>query len=333
MIGITILVALGLLIFGLDYLKGINFFSNNRTFYSHYGNVQTLVPGSPIRLNGMQVGVVSELYIDPNNQFRNIAVLNISNDNLQIPKKTKAKLGSDILGTSFIELILDSNFNNLLEEGDTIIPDYKYGTMEVVSQKIDPIEVKVNSILGRIDVLLGSVENVVGEDGKELKGIMFSLKKSLNTLNGTVADVDELIKNNSQTITSTLRNIESITLNLRKSNENVTKLVANFADLSDTLKNTDISGTVREAKIALSGVSQLMDEINNGDGSLHQLIYSDSLIGTITSMVTEAERLVENIKMHPNRYLQFAVFGGKDKGIKLDATDERKLKNFLDTLN
>lgn len=328
-IGLTVIVTIALLIFGIDYLKGINFFSSNRTFYSYYGNVQTLVPGSAIRLNGIQVGVVSDLYIDPNNQFRNIAVLNIANEKLKIPKETKAKLGSDILGTSFIELILDSNFNELLKEGDTIAPDYKYGAMEIVSQRIDPIETRVTSILARVDVLLGSVENVVGEDGQELKGIMLSLKKSLNTLNGTINTTDELIKANTQSITNTLRNVESITLNLRKSNDKITNLITNFSDLSDTLKNTDITGTVKEAKQALAGVTKVMDEINNGDGSMHQLIYNDSLINNVNGMIAEAQRLVENIKAHPNRYLQFAVFGSKDKGIKLDAHEEQKLKQML----
>ena len=45
-------------------------------------------------------------------------------------------------------------------------------------------------------------------------------------------------------------------------------------------------------------------------------------------MLDEATRLVENIKVHPNRYLQFSVFGGKEKS-RLDARDEKVLKKFI----
>ena len=49
-------------------------------------------------------------------------------------------------------------------------------------------------------------------------------------------------------------------------------------------------------------------------------------------MIEEAGRLVENIQEHPNRYLQFAIFGGKDKGF-LSSKDEKIVKKWVkDTL-
>ncbi len=342
-IGVTIIIAVLLLIFGINYLKGINFFNSNRSLVVMYDDVQTLVPGSLIKYKGQQVGVVEDIYIEPTSQEKLITILNIADPDLRIPHDSKAKLVPEALGTSYIELILghdtlklpNGEFKVLPSKGpflqpkDTITADYKFGLTEMLTSKVAPVEVKVNSVLGRVDDLLASVEKVVGKDGKELSSIMYSLKTSLNTLSSTVSDADNLIKANSQTITNTLKNVESVTRNLKKSNEKVTKLIANFTDLSDTLKNTDITGTVKEAKEALAGVSKMMDEINNGDGSAHQLIYNDSLINNVNGMIQEAQTLVENIKAHPNRYLQFAVFGSKDKGVKLDSREEKKLKQML----
>lgn len=349
-IGITIVSAVVLLIFGIDFLKGINFFSSNRTFYSYYNNAQNLVPGSPIKVSGVQMGVVKNVMLSSNQQTI-IAELNISNPDLKLPKNSKAMLGSDLLGTSIIDLIIgqdtlkdkEGNYklNNagnymltvsskgLLEEGDTIEPDYKFGTMEMVTNKIEPIETRVNAVLTKVNGLIGGLEGAIGKEGEELRSIMRTLKNTLNTVNSSVQDVDDLVKTNTAYITKTIKNIESITGNLKESNEKVTNLIANFSDLSDTLKNTDITGTVKEAKNALAGVSDLMEEINNGDGSMHQLVYSDSLVDNVNSMIQEAESLVENIKAHPNRYLQFAVFGSKDKGVKLDSREEKKLKELL----
>ena len=159
---------------------------------------------------------------------------------------------------------------------------------------------------------------------------MNSMKSTINTLNTTIVDVDKVVKGSTAEIASTLANVASITENLKKSNQKVTNLITNFSEISDSLKGVDIAGTVAEAKEALAGVTKIMEEINNGTGSAHQLIYSDELVNNVNSMLEETERLVNNIKEHPKRYLQFAVFGGKDKGVKLDATDEKKLRKVLD---
>jgi hypothetical protein len=50
-------------------------------------------------------------------------------------------------------------------------------------------------------------------------------------------------------------------------------------------------------------------------------------------MIDEATRLVENIKTEPKRYVQFSIFGKKDKSI-LDSRDEKLLKKFaVDSLS
>lgn len=338
-IGITVVSAVALLVFGIDFLKGVNFFNNNRIFYSYYSNAQNLMPGSLIKVSGVQMGVVKSVFLSDDQQ-KIMVEMNISNSNLKIPANSKAKLGSDLLGTSFIELIVGQDTTEsgslilskgpFLKEYDTIPPDVQYGAAEIISARIEPVEAKVQTILARVDKVVGGIEGALGAEGEELKRIMNSLKKTLNTVNSAVADIDALVVENKVYLTKTVRNIESITNNLKQSNEKVTKLIANFTELSDSLKNADISGTVNQAKEALAQVSNMMDEINNGDGTLHQLIYTDTLHRNLNAMIQETERLINNIKEHPNRYLQIAIFGRKDKGIKLDATDEKKLKKMLD---
>ncbi|GEM_PF-289293 len=338
-IGITVVSAVALLVFGIDFLKGVNFFNNNRIFYSKYNNAQNLMPGSLIKVSGVQMGVVKSIFLSEDQQDIMVE-MNISNSELKIPANSKAKLGSDLLGTSYIDLIIGQDTLSsgkavpskgpFLKQYDTIPPQVQYGAADIIQARIEPVEAKVQNILIRVEKVVGGIEGALGKEGEELKRIMNSLKTTLSTVNTAVADIDELVLENKVYITKTMKNIESITGNLKQSNEKVTKLIANFTDLSDTLKNTDITGTVAQAKDALAQVSTMMDEINNGDGTLHQLIYTDTLNRNLNAMIQETERLINNIKEHPNRYLQIAIFGRKDKGIKLDATDEKKLKKMLD---
>tara|TARA_B110000977_G_scaffold98436_1_gene129484 strand:- start:5293 stop:6312 length:1020 start_codon:yes stop_codon:yes gene_type:complete len=328
-IGITVVGAIALLLFGINFLKGKNVFNTNRTFYTTYGNVQALVPGSVIKFRGKQIGVV--LNVDLNEaQDRLVTEMSIDEKDLKIPQDSKARLASDFLGTSSIEIVLGKDYNNLLQAGDTINPDFKYGISEIATQKIDPIEKQINFLLEKLNKSLASIDTVLGTDGANLRKMMNSMKSTINTLNTTIVDVDKVVKGSTAEIASTLANVASITENLKKSNQKVTNLITNFSEISDSLKGVDIAGTVAEAKEALAGVTKIMEEINNGTGSAHQLIYSDELVSNVNSMLEETERLVNNIKEHPKRYLQFAVFGGKDKGVKLDATDEKKLRKVLD---
>mgnify|MGYP001945163823 CR=1 FL=1 len=321
------IVAIALLLFGIQFLKGINAFSSNRTFFAAYDNIQGLVPGSGINYKGNKIGVVQDNILDENKNW--ITVLNISESQLEFPVDSKAKLETTVLGESSIQIILGES-DNLLQDKDTIDADYKFGITELATQKIVPIETKVNVLLNKLNKSLASIDTVLGTDGENLRRMMYSLRQTVTTLNSTVQDVDNVVKGSSSDIKKTLENIASITNNIKLSNEKITNLISNFSDISDSLQGADIAGTVMQTKAALAEVTKMMEEINNGNGTAHQLIYSDELVNNVNSMLEETERLVNNIKMHPKRYLQFAVFGGKDKGVKLDATDEKKLKRLLD---
>ncbi|MDB9932099.1 MlaD family protein [Flavobacteriales bacterium] len=327
-IGLTVVAALALLLFGIQFLKGINAFNTNRTFYASYDNIQGLVAGSTIQFKGNKIGVVQDNILDENNNW--ITVLNISNSQLVFPIDSKAKLETTVLGESSIQIILGDS-SQMLQSNDTIKADYKFGITELATQKIVPIETKVNILLNNLNKSLSSIDTVLGTDGRNLRRMMASLQSTVNTLNTTVKDVDNVVKSSSADIKSTLQNVSLITENLKNSNDKVTNLISNFSDISDSLKGVDFASTVAEAKAALAGVTKIMDEINNGTGSVHQLIYSDSLVNNVNAMLKETERLVTNIKEHPKRYLQFAVFGGKEKGLILDAEDERKLQELLDS--
>ena len=326
-IGLTVVVAIALLLFGIQFLKGINAFSSNRTFYAAYDNIQGLVPGSGINYKGNKIGVVQDNVLDENKNW--ITVLNISESALDFPKDSKAKLETTVLGESSIQIILGES-SEMLKNKDTIMVDYKFGITELATQKIVPIETKVNVLLNKLNKSLASIDTVLGTDGENLRRMMISLRQTVTTLNSTVQDVDNVVKGSSSDIKKTLENIASITENVKKSNVKITNLISNFSDISDSLKGADIAGTVMQTKSALAEVTKMMEEINNGNGTAHQLIYNDELINNMNAMLQETERLVLNIKTHPKRYLQFAVFGGKDKGVKLDATDEKKLKKLLD---
>ena len=136
-----------------------------------------------------------------------------------------------------------------------------------------------------------------------------------------------------QNISQIIANVNLITNNLKESNDVINQILENAADISDTLIASDINATIENAKESLEQVNLILYDIQNGDGTLTHLIKDSTMYLSVNKMIDEASRLIENIKTEPKRYVQFSIFGGKDKSI-LDSRDEKLLKKFaVDSLN
>jgi phospholipid/cholesterol/gamma-HCH transport system substrate-binding protein len=46
----------------------------------------------------------------------------------------------------------------------------------------------------------------------------------------------------------------------------------------------------------------------------------------------ELQNLVNDIQLHPERYIHISVFGAKTKGVPLTGSEEKKLRKILDTI-
>ena len=63
-IGLMVFVAIFLLYFGLNFLKGIDIFTSTRSYYTTYENLDGLVASSPVFIKGYKVGQVDEIQYD-----------------------------------------------------------------------------------------------------------------------------------------------------------------------------------------------------------------------------------------------------------------------------
>ena len=60
-IGLIGIAALAMLIFGINYLKGINMFQSANYYYVEYTNINGLAGSSPVFANGYKVGTVRNI--------------------------------------------------------------------------------------------------------------------------------------------------------------------------------------------------------------------------------------------------------------------------------
>ena len=77
--------------------------------------------------------------------------------------------------------------------------------------------------------------------------------------------------------------------------------------------SADIKATVGRVDNAVDNVNGLITDVKSQKGTLGQLIYNKSLYNHLDATVVSADSLLVDLKNHPKRYVQFSVFGKKDK--------------------
>jgi phospholipid/cholesterol/gamma-HCH transport system substrate-binding protein len=291
-IGLTAVVALVLLFFGLNFLKGLNIFSSQSQYYLSFKDISGLSVSSPVYADGYKVGVVKAITYDYKNRSNILVQITVDED-MRIPKGSSAELVSEMLGTVKVNLLLANNPSERCEPGDTIVGGINAGALGKVADMIPAIEAmlpKLDSILTNVNRLLA--DPAMAASLHNVQGITSNLKTSTSELNVLLANVNN---------------------QLPGTVGRVNKVLDNTTTLTGKLKDVDVAGTMAKIDATLNNVQQFTDRLNNNEGSLGLLMRDKSLYTNLNSTVTSADSLLVNLKQHPKRYVHFSLFGKKDK--------------------
>ena len=146
------IVAIVLLVFGYSFLKGNNLLDNNRNFFAVYNDVEGLAVSSPVTINGLQVGTVTDIdFLD--GKGRILVTMNVQND-FQFSKKSKARIyGGDLIGGKSMAIIPDYQGENA-KSGDTLVGDIDEGLLELVNDRLKPLQEKIENAVVSADSLI-----------------------------------------------------------------------------------------------------------------------------------------------------------------------------------
>lgn len=324
------------LILGFFWLKGESFFGEKTEYYVIYENADGLQPGNSVKLNGVQIGKVVSVELNPNDVSSTLIKFSITNPDVKLPKGTIAEMKGDILGTVTLNILypVDSLIaGNFHDNGDTLNAMVAEDIQKTIEKKFDPLMAKINELVETAETAIGTIDMVLGDNTGNLNATFEKLNKSMTNFQNIALNLDSLtmtLSNNRYQITAMMANINSITGNLKESNDAITSMINNVNEVSGNLAQLDLQPTIDKTNQALTDVNLILDEIKNGDGTLTKLMQDSLLYDNVNGMLDEATMLINNIMTHPNRYLQFSVFGGKDKGPKLINQDEKRLKQFAE---
>jgi phospholipid/cholesterol/gamma-HCH transport system substrate-binding protein len=333
LIGIVTLVGISVLIVGSFFLKGQEIWKSRFVYYSVFSNSEGLSTGRPVNLNGLQVGIITNINFQKNNLNNIVVEFELTDPNVfKLKKGSLVLLNSDLLSGSYLDISWGDSLD-YYNSRDTIPSSVSLALEDQINERLIPLEKKTNELISTADSAIKTIEAIFSRNTDNLDESFDGIKNSIKNLEKVSLQIRSLIRSEKDNITQIVSNIETVTSNLKESNEAINKILSNTAKLSDSLVASDIKGTINNAKQSLEEVNMILYDIKNGDGTLTRLINDSTVYLSVTQMIDEATRLVENIKTEPKRYVQFSIFGKKDKSI-LDSRDEKLLKKFaVDSLS
>ena len=295
-IGVFVVTVLVASFFLINYLRGEDIFNKEMEVTSRYDTVEGLVASAPVYIKGYKAGKVSEVAYDAEKEDF-VVTCSISKE-FRIPSDSKMTIYSvDIMGGKGIRIDLGSS-DTSAEDGSMLVPAFEAGLMDGLAEGIAPLLEKVNRTMDSLAVTVSGVNRMLSEDNqKNISSTLAHLDRTMANLNALSASV----QGKSGEIESVIDNMSGLSAKLGHIASQVDTTLSGVNTFVDTINASDIDGL-------LSSVRNLLENINDPDGTVGQLINNDSMYNSVDSLLSDIDELVRKIQENPKKYIKISVF-------------------------
>lgn len=260
--------------------------------------VKTVVPdaggirrGDPVQMRGVNIGRVQSFHIDQGGVEVRLEI----EGEYRIPKDSHVELKSFSLLSGLAAVVVPGTSTAYAERGDLLRGSSETGLLQTATAIADEAEQtlgRVQALLsestlenvevssGRLKELLAQLSEVTGEQRRELKALVDSLRASAGQVEKATAGPE---------LEQSLKRIDELT---RK---------------ADTTAQS-----LERSSRSLEGV---LSRVERGEGTLGKLTADDALyanvnktVDNLNSAATDLRELLQDLKKNPRRYLKFSVF-------------------------
>jgi phospholipid/cholesterol/gamma-HCH transport system substrate-binding protein len=302
--GIIVLGGVLLVILGLSYLKANPLFKQNRVFYAVYENVEGLAVSTNVTINGFAVGKVSSIeFLDDSAK---LLVTFMVDSDFEFSKTSKVEIYEPgLIGGKALAILPAFDGAPMAVDADTLATSRKAGLSELVNQRLEPLQQKLEGMLESADTLLVNINSLLDNKTKN------DLKNSLLKFNQTISSFNGILADNREKLGNTIDNFD--------------KSAASLAVMSEDLSKAELSKTMAELKTTIAGFNSVIAKIDKGEGSIGKLLNDEKLYENLTGASKQMEALLEDMKLNPKRYVHFSLFGKKPD--QYDPPADAEIKN------
>lgn len=326
-------------VWGYKFLRGQNLLKPTNNYYVRYSKIDQLAATSPVLIRGLNVGTVSDLELDKD-MVTIIATLNIKRG-IKIPADAEAVvINVGIMGGKAIDLRISGPCNgpDCAKPGSFLKGSVKGFFDSFLDPGEDGTLAKVKENVGEILMTLGDsltspyANNEIAKTYTQLSLLITNLASITSTLDNSMGQYDRHIQaslsnmailtgalaDNQDKIANSIAHLESITRQFDEAEvgKNAGLLLT---DAQGLIKNLD--STMMEANVAMEKLAFIMQDLEDGKGSLGKLLKDEEFYDNTTATMKNMELLLQDFRLNPKRYVNVSVFGKKQKEYNVPETD------------
>ena len=261
-VGFLALLAFLILYFGFKFLKGNDVFSSARIYYVEYENVDGLMVSNQVMVNGIEVGKVKKVEIQPAKANKILVTLRLSQDIL-IPDKTVAVLSDGaLLGGKIIRLRLDGKGN--LPEDSFLKGETEVGVTALLKERAIPVIANADSLL----VSFRQISHKFDHTGTYLNTLLKTSNETVSNINGSV---NGIVSDNRANIAQISANMKILSSDLMETEKQLRPLLTKFNTVADSLNALKLGKTLKEVDAAVLSLKKIVQGIERGEGSAGKL--------------------------------------------------------------
>jgi phospholipid/cholesterol/gamma-HCH transport system substrate-binding protein len=288
-VGVVIVLAIIIFVFGLMYLREFSFRQKGYEINALFETVIGLDEDDPVIVSGLRIGKVKEMQL----AVDKVQVKLFIDARYQFPHDSRAILRNlTLLGDKAIEIVqgtaveklrpgdvipgkLETDIFELAEAAAPIGEDIAVLLKRFRSTFDENTEASIKSSLRNLQVISGAVAQVAEKDIGEVEKAVLSLKAAAE-------NVEQLTQPEGKNMHATITDLEASAVNLKETTER-------FRRSATSLEN-------------------LLGKIEKGEGTLGRLIQSDSLYHHLEKITKDLDLLILDVKKHPQKYIKIEVF-------------------------
>jgi phospholipid/cholesterol/gamma-HCH transport system substrate-binding protein len=304
-IGALTSIAIVLLILGFNFLKGKDLFSHSKKIYAIFKNVDGLELSNSVSIKGLNVGTVYAIKATDKNIDGILVTISMKQD-VNIPKNSVASISSGLINSSNI-IIKKGDATDYIDDGDTLSTLEKGNILTEFQASLNPVVSTLNGTLGSLDSLIQVVGSLFNPS---VKGNFTAI---IENLARSSASLQVMLNDRTSSLAHTMNHLDSFTNNLASNNQRITGTLDNLEKTTAKLSNAKISETLESAQGAMTALKDAINKVNSPNGTLGLLLNDKRLYLNLENTTRSLNILLDDLRLHPKRYVNISVFGSKDK--------------------
>jgi len=304
-IGFFGILIIACLYWGINFVKGTDIFSSTYKYYAVYDHVNGLQSSASVVIKGFKVGAVTEMNYDPN-RSDNIVIEIAIKKKYKIPVNSTARVFSDgLMGGKAVEMQM-GNAHEYLKQGDTLFSIADKDFFEVAGNELDFFKQRLGEVVNSAVATLDSFNKILTDNTQSISSTMTNIA----SLTGNINSIVDQEKNN---IRGIVTNLNELSLTLKEKADNIGNIVDNVENFTYALNDAEIPALVSQISNTLRSLNETIERVNSGEGTVGKLLEDEKLYDSLVGSVDNLAAVLADLKANPRKYINLSIFGGGGK--------------------